>query len=104
MPESNPRFTRRMTATDQLLGSVIVDSAGEVLPSAAFNLVAGGVVLKCSVVEVGCRCDGSPVPHHHKVLSAEGLPRVIDVRAGNIIVLRRDDGLVSVEETAFAVR
>jgi len=104
MPDAHPKFTRRMTATDQQLGSVVVDGAGDVLPPASFNLVAGGRVLKCSVAEVGCRCDEAPGPHHHKVLSAEGLPGVIDVRSGNVVVLRRDDGQVTVEETAFSVR
>jgi hypothetical protein len=104
MAESHARFTRRLTESDETLGSVIVDGAEAVLPAAPFNLVAGGRVLKCAVADVGCRCPEADGPHHHKVLSAEGLAAVIDVRKGNLVVLRRDEGQVAVEETAFAFR
>lgn len=98
------KYSRRLTRSDEDLGSVIVDDAGEVLPTGAFNLVAGGRVLRCAVVESGCSCEEREGPHRHQVLSAEGLGGVIDVRSGNVVVLRRDDGIVAVEETAYAPR
>ena len=104
MDAGSSRFTRRLTNVDVDLGSVIVDEAGEMLPSASFNLMAGGRVLKCAVVEVGCRCSDAAPGHRHRVLSAEGLAGAIDIRAGNVVVLRKDGGMVAVEETAYALK
>ncbi len=97
------RFSRRLVKADQDLGSVIVDGAA-LLPAGSFTLVAGGRVFKASTAEVGCQCAEGAPGHRHRVLVADGLAGAIDIRTGNLIVLRNDDGLIVVEETSYATR